>query len=124
MYFCKLTNLWYESEVFIQLEDNLKNNSVFIKDDVMKEIVNRANKEQLDILSDKNGYPILVERIYTEKEKLENEYFQLKFFLKDSEKYIYQSFENGGIFKEDYPEIFKQRQEAKNRIKELEILTK
>ena len=108
---------------------------VIVDNDVMAGINNIANTEQKDIIADENGYPILQERIKSDKDILKSELNGLQAYLNSSD---YVSIHYGEILTQENKTIFLdkvsstfnmsnmniliKREEARDRIDELRIL--
>ena len=108
---------------------------VIVDNDVMAGINNIANTEQKDIIADENGYPILQERIKSDKDILKSELNGLQAYLNSSD---YVSIHYGEILTQENKTIFLdkvsstfnmsnmniliKREEARDRIDELRTL--
>jgi len=108
---------------------------VVVDDEVMAGINKIANTEQKDIIADENGYPILQERIKSDKDILKSELNGLQSYLNSSD---YVSIHYGELLTQESKAIFLdkvsntfnisnmniliKREEARDRIDELRIL--
>lgn len=92
-----------------------------VSDEIWENCINQANKENKAISCDKDGNPILVNRVISEEEKKNQELDSLHSYLKNTD-YVSVKIAEGVATKEEYVTILEKRAEARKRINELENL--
>lgn len=120
MFYNSKSKNWYDDVYFkMHMASANMNDFVYVEDKIMNKLVVDSNRKQMDISTNSDGYPCLVERIITEKQKIQSELFVCRQALLKTKDLLLECYENGEVFKDKYPSIFEERRQNKKRIEEL-----